>query len=164
MNRIVAVLEDGFLCMLLIVMVFLASLQIMLRQFFSGGFLWAEPLLRYLVLWAGIMGAVVATRKGKHIAMDVASYLVPGKIQPWLHLIVHLFSTGVGAVLFWAAVIFVRNEAILGGQELLGIPSWVWNMIFPTGFFLISFHFAAALLQDVVKLSGRSPHRNNFES
>lgn len=164
MSRIVAALEDGFLCILLAVMVVLACVQIMLRQFFSGGFLWAEPLLRYLVLWAGIIGAVVATRKGKHIAMDVASYLVPGKIQPWLHLIIHLFSTGVATALSWAAMVFVRNEAMLGGQELLGIPSWGWNMIFPAGFFLITFHFASALIQDVVALVGRSPHQNKLEN
>jgi TRAP-type C4-dicarboxylate transport system permease small subunit len=164
MTRVLAALEEGALCVLLAAMVLLACLQIFLRQFFSGGFLWAEPLLRYLVVWAGIFGAVVATRKGRHIAIDVASYLVPGKVQPWLHLVIHFFSTGVGAVLFWAAVVFVRNEALFGGQELLGVPSWAWTMVFPIGFFLITFHFGSALVQDVLKLSGRSPQRNHSES
>ncbi len=160
MIKIIETLEDGFLCVLLIAMVALACLQIVLRQVFSGGFLWAEPLLRYLVLWAGLIGAVVATRKGKHIAIDVASYLVPEKIKYWLQLTIDVFSVAVAAALSWAAINFVRNEASLGGQELLTIPSWCWTMIFPVAFSLIFLHFVAALVQDIMKLAD-SPHRHS---
>jgi TRAP-type C4-dicarboxylate transport system permease small subunit len=157
MIKIVEVLEDGFLCVLLIAMLSLACLQIVLRQFFSGGFLWAEPLLRYLVLWGGFFGAVVATRKGKHIAIDVASYLLPDTVKYWLKLLIDIFSITVAAVLSWAAINFVRNEALLGGQDLLTIPSWCWTLIFPIAFSLIFLHCVIALVQDVLKLAG-SPH------
>lgn len=161
MIKIVEVLEDGFLCVLLIAMLALACLQIVLRQFFSGGYLWAEPLLRYLVLWVGLFGAVVATRKGKHIAIDVASYLLPDKIKYWLRLVIDIFSVTVAAVLSWAAINFVRNEALLGGQELLSIPSWCWAMIFPVAFSLIFLHFVVALVQDIMKLAGSPYHHSN---
>ena len=155
MQRALEVVEDGFLCIVLLCMVLLSCVQILLRQFFSGGFLWAEPLLRYLVLWAGFMGAVVATRKGKHIAIDVASYLFPDTIKPWLQLVIDLFSTIVSALLFYAAFIFVRNEALLGGQELLSIPSWCWTMVFPVSFSLICIHFGVALVQNLRTLAGK---------
>ena len=162
MIKIIEVLEDGFLCVLLIAMVALACLQIVLRQFFSGGFTWAEPLLRYLVLWAGLIGAVVATRKGKHIAIDVASYLLPEKTKYWLQLAIDIFSVTVAAALSWAAINFVRNEALLGGQELLTIPSWCWTMIFPVAFSLIFLHVVVALVQDIKKLAGSLyPHRKS---
>lgn len=162
MIKIVEVLEDGVLCVLLIVMLALACLQIVLRQFFSGGYLWAEPLLRYLVLWVGLLGAVVATRKGKHIAIDVASYLLPDKLKYWLRLAIDIFSVAVAAALSWAAINFVRNEALLGGQELLSIPSWCWIMIFPVAFSLIFLHFVVALVEDIMKLASSSyPHSNS---
>jgi len=147
-------LTDGLLCFLLLAMIILACLQITLRTFFSGGFLWAEPLLRYLVLWSGMLGAVVATREGKHIAIDVVTYLAPEKIQRWIRLLINLFSLAVACFLTWASVTFVRSEASFATNALLDIPSWVWNMIFPAAFALIAFHFLVALLADILLFFG----------
>ena len=142
-------LIDGLLCLLLVVMIVLACLQIVLRTFFSGGLLWADPLLRYLVLWSGMLGAVVATREKKHIAIDVVGYLVPEQVKPWIGLVIDLFSSLVAAVLTWAAVIFVRNEVVFGNSLLLTVPSWIWNLIFPMAFGLITIHFLLAIAADI---------------
>jgi TRAP-type C4-dicarboxylate transport system permease small subunit len=149
-------LEEGFLCLLLITMILLACLQIALRLFFSGGLLWADPLLRALVVWSGMFGAAVATKQGKHISLDIISYLVPAHLRPWLQLAIHLFSALVSAALTWAAVLFVRNEAAFGGTTLLSLPSWAWNLVFPLAFGLITCRFFAAGLADIRKISGCS--------
>ena len=149
-------LEEGFLCLLLVAMILLACLQIALRTLFSEGLLWADPLLRYMVVWSGMFGAAVATQKGKHIALDVASYLVPAHLQSWLQLLIHLFSTLVSAALTWAALIFVRNEAEFGGTTLLALPSWIWNLVFPLAFALITCRFFAAGLADIRTIAARA--------
>ncbi len=142
-------LIDSLLCLLLVAMIILACLQIGLRTFFSGGILWADPMLRYLVLWCGMLGAVVATREKKHIGIDVLGYLVPVQIKVWIELVIDLFSSLVAAVLTWAAVIFVRNELLFGGPSLLNVPSWIWNLIFPVAFALITIHFLLAIPADI---------------
>jgi TRAP-type C4-dicarboxylate transport system permease small subunit len=149
-------LEEGFLCLLLVAMILLACLQIALRTIFSEGLLWADPLLRYMVVWSGMFGAAVATKKGKHIGMDIASYLVPAGLRSWLQLLIHFFSTLVAGFLTWAAVIFVRNEAEFGGTSLLAIPSWAWNLVFPLAFGLITCRFFAASLADIRTIAGGS--------
>lgn len=149
-------LTDGLLCLLLVAIIGIACLQITLRTFFSGGFLWADPLLRYLVLWSGMLGAVVATREGKHIAIDVITYLAPEKIKKWIHLAINLFSCVVAGALTTASVIFVRNEAMFNSTELLNLPSWAWNLIFPIAFGMITFHFLIALLIDILALFGKT--------
>ena len=53
--------EDALLVILLSLMILLAATQILLRNFFDLGFVWADPLLRALVLWLGLIGATVAT-------------------------------------------------------------------------------------------------------
>lgn len=164
MSRFLTLLEEGLICLLLTVMVSLACVQIVMRQFFSGGFLWADPLLRNLVLWSGMVGAVVATRKGKHIAMDIVSFLLPDSVKPWLQIVIHIFSLLVAAVLTWTSIVFVRNEALLGGEELLAIPNWGWGLIFPVAFSLITFHFAIAAVGDFLKLAGKSPQRKRLEN
>ncbi|MBU0943179.1 MAG: TRAP transporter small permease [Proteobacteria bacterium] len=148
-------LTDGLLCLLLVTMIVLACLQIGLRTFFSGGLLWADPLLRYLVLWSGMLGAVVATREKKHIGIDVVGYLAPERMKPWIGLGIDLFSASVSVVLTWAAVIFIGNERLYGSSFLLTIPSWIWNLIFPLAFGLISIHFILAIAADIRILVSR---------
>jgi len=134
-------IEETFLCLLLTSMILLACAQIFLRFFFSGGFAWADPLLRYMVLWAGLFGAAVATKKGKHISIDIISHLLPDSYKPWLQALLNLFSAVVCFVLTYAAINFVRDEATYGGRGLLQIPSWGLNLVFPIAFGIISLRF-----------------------
>lgn len=148
-------IEEGFLCLLLTVMILLAVVQIVLRTFFSGGLLWADPFLRYLVLWSGMFGAALATKKGKHIALDVVSFLVPEHLLPWLKCLLDFFSFLVALVLSYAAFIFVRNEAEFGASALLSIPAWCWNLVFPLAFLLIALRFLSAGFTDLLVLLGK---------
>lgn len=130
--------ETASLCLLLLAMICLACIQIALRTLFSGGLLWADPLLRYLVLWSGLLGAVLATSRGSHIALDLAGYLIPDRLQPIVTLAAHLFSAAVAAILTWASVLFLQSEIEFGSAALFNLPSWFWNLIFPLAFGLIT--------------------------
>lgn len=148
-------LEEFTLSLLLLSMITLASCQIALRLFFSAGLVWADPLLRYLVLWSGLLGAVVATRMGKHIAIDLISHLLPRHILHRLRALILLFSMSVCLVLTYAAVNFVINEAsFASSQTLLGLASWQLNLIFPLSFGLISLH---CLIAAIYEIRGKRP-------
>ncbi len=160
LRRVAARFEEGILCLLLGTMIVLACLQIALRAFFDSGLLWADPLLRYLVLWSGLLGAAMATSRGKHIALDIASYLLPMWLHPLVLLACHLFSLLTSTVLSWASILFVRSEMEYGGPGLLAIPSWVWNLVFPLAFLLITLRYlklfiitARGILRQVVLTS-----------
>ena len=142
-------IEDLFLCLLLGAMTLLACWQIALRFLFAGGLVWADQLLRYLVLWVGLFGAVIATREGRHISIDIISHLLPARLMPVPRLLIDLFSTAVSAVLTSAAVVFVQNERLYGGELLLAIPYWGWNLVFPIAFGLITLRFLAAAVDEL---------------
>ena len=147
-------LEELFLCLLLITMIGLTCTQIFLRDFFSTGFVWADPLLRYMVIWAGLFGADIATRKKKHIAIDIISYLIPPQYEAWLLALIHLFSATVCIGLTYAAVIFIKNEAAFGGdREILAIPSWGMNLAFPVAFGLISLRFLILFVTELLAIA-----------
>lgn len=137
-------IEDAFLCLLLGTMIGLACWQIALRFFFAGGLVWADQLLRYLVLWSGMFGAVIATREGRHIAIDIVSHLLPARLLPLLRLLIDLFSAAVAGVLTRVAVVFVENERLYGSETLLAIPVWGWNLVFSIAFGLITMRFLGA--------------------
>lgn len=147
--NIILKLETALLCLLLLAMVLLASVQIVLRGVFSGGFLWADPLLRYLVLWSGLLGGVLATAKGKHIALDLAGYLIPKRFRPAMEACTYLFSVLVSGVLSWASIVFLRNEMEFGAEALFNLPSWFWNGIFPVAFGLMTLRFLILFYRSV---------------
>lgn len=153
--RFIDNLERALLCLLLTGMICLSCLQIALRSFFSGGLLWADPLIQQLVLWTGLLGASMATAHSKHIALDLFTHLVPAKIQQWILVLTHLFSTLTVATLAYAACFFIASEIAYGGPGLFSLPSWIWNLVFPLTFILITLRSAIACIRQVKSIIGR---------
>ncbi len=137
--------ERAVLCLLLTTMILLACIQIILRTFFASGLLWADPLLRYLVLWCGLLGAVTATSQGKHIALDITANYLPKKSEPWITLITYIFSSLAAGGLTWAGCRFLGGEIEFGGSGPLSLPLWFWNGIFPVAFGLITVKYLLLL-------------------
>jgi TRAP-type C4-dicarboxylate transport system permease small subunit len=155
-------LEEAIVALLLLAMIILTCVQVGLRGFFSSGLDWADSLLRYLVIWGGLLAAGVATRRGNHITIDLASHLLPAG---WLHrlrVIIDLFSAGVCGLLTRAGVIFVKNEATFGGSAtLLGLTYWQLHLIFPLAFALMTCRFLTAATTAIrdrgVQPAGKKP-------
>ncbi len=148
LNR-VEMVEQGLVTLILTLIIVLATYQIGLRWFTSGGLPWIDPLLRYSVLWGGLLGAVLATARAQHISLDVVSYLIPERAKPWLKFITLCFSAVVAGFLFRAAVLFMQSEIEFGGTSLFGLPSWILYLIFPISFAMISVHFILSALLTV---------------
>ena len=141
-RRLLGRLEEAVLLLLVVAMILLACAQIVLRDVWGGGLSWADPLLRVMVLWAGLLGAVVATKMDKHISIDLASHLLPKSVFPWVRVVRYIFATGVCLVLAWVAADFVIQEAGQGnGQEMAGLSSWQLNLVFPIAFAGIALRF-----------------------
>ena len=70
-------LEDGLLILALLAMIGMAVLQILLRVLFHTGIVWGDELVRVLVLWLGVLGAVSASRSDSHIRIDLAARYLP---------------------------------------------------------------------------------------
>ena len=144
-NRVLAAvikIEELLLSLFLGAMILLDCYQIGLRWFTSGGLVWIDPLLRYLVLWSGLLGAVLATARNNHIALDAIGYLLPKRVKQWMKLIIHLFCVVVSVFLFRATLIFIKNEFEFGSNDLFGLQTGVWYLVFPIAFGLILSHFA----------------------
>ena len=149
-GRLLEWLEEAVLLLLVAAMIVLACAQIALRDIWGGGLSWADPLLRVMVLWTGLLGAVVATKMDKHISIDLASHLLPKPIFRWLRVVRYLFATGVCLVLTWVAVDFVRQEALQSnGQEMAGLASWQLNLVFPIAFAGIALRFLVSSVRSL---------------
>ncbi|MGD2187481.1 MAG: TRAP transporter small permease [Desulfobacterales bacterium] len=157
--------EKLFVALMLSVMILLAFLQIVLRNAFSSGISWADPLVRYLVLWVGFIGASLATKDGKHITIEVFSRWFSGDGSRYLKATSHLVSAFICSLLAFAGWTFVQNEAQMGGTSFLNIPAWIPQIIIPVTFALMALRFASSFcaeLSMIFKSGSYKKHGNTL--
>lgn len=131
-------LERVILTLLVTAMVVLAAIQILLRNIFKTGFLWAEPLLGMGLLWLTMLGALAAAGQGRHIAIDLVSALLPSRCTAWIGRATSIFAAIVCGILAQAAGHYVELQRELAMGELLGRPLWMFHMVIPIAFWLMS--------------------------
>lgn len=139
-------IENGLLVVLLVAMIALAGSQIVLRNLFDTGISWSDPVLRVLVLWVGMLGAMIATQQDKHIRIDLLSrYLSPAWHRHAAQLN-NLFSAMVCGLLAWHSGRFVYFEWQDGSTLVSNVPAWLAESVLPFGFAVMALRFSVLLL------------------
>jgi TRAP-type C4-dicarboxylate transport system permease small subunit len=134
--------EDGALVVALVAMVALAGGQIVLRLFFGTGVLWIDPVLRSLVLWIGMLGALVASRSGQHIAIDVVTRALPERWRRRVLAGASAFTTAVCFGFAWHGGRYVALELEFASNAFADVPQWLVVTILPVAFSLIGLRYA----------------------
>ena len=155
--------EDFLLVVLLSSMILLASTQILLRNLFEFGLVWADPLLRIMVLWLGMIGATVASRDNRHIHIDLISHFFSKTAYLLVQTFVGQFTSWVCLLVAWNGAHWVRLDFVDGLTGILGIPAWALEIIIPITFaligiryFLFSLRWGSLYLRRVKPQTGRS--------
>ena len=141
LNDLIILLENSLLIITLGSMILLALTQIILRNAFGMGLEWSEPLLRVMVLWLGLLGAIAATRKNQHITIDLLSRKLPHKLKAVSCAVSNLFSSAVCGVITYYSIQFVAMEYEDGMIAFANVPAWACEIIIPIGFGLMSLRF-----------------------
>jgi len=144
--------EDAVLVLILSGMILLAASQIILRNFFGFGFIWADELLRMLVLWIAVAGAVAASRTDKHINIAVLDRFLPDKIGLVVKVIVDLFTAAVCLVVTWYSINFVQTSYEYQDVLMGNVPAWILQLVMPVGFGLISWRYLLFALKRLPSL------------
>ena len=132
-------IEDGILAVLVLALVILAGAQIVLRDLFHTGISWADPVMRDLVLWTGMLGALAAVRDDKHIALDVLQRFLPPLAQRIARGVTLLFAAGICGALAWYCWVMLQND--LGTAANGSLPAWLPEAVLPLAFGLMSLRF-----------------------
>jgi TRAP-type C4-dicarboxylate transport system permease small subunit len=133
-------------------MILLAAAQIVMRNFFSFGFIWTDEMLRMLVLWIAVAGAVAASRNDKHINIAILDRFLPDRIKLAVKIAVHLFTAAVCGVVAWHSLQFVLTSREFGDVLMGSIPAWLPQLILPIGFGLICYRYALFVVKEILRL------------
>jgi TRAP-type C4-dicarboxylate transport system permease small subunit len=140
--RWLELIENGLIALLVLVMVLLAGAQIVLRNLFDTGIEWADPLLRALVLWTAILGALAAAREDKHIGLDLLTHFVHGRSKRVLRMIALGFAAAISAAMAWYGANLVMLDYGSGANSFAHVPNWCVEAILPVGFALLALRLA----------------------
>ena len=135
-------IENGVIAVLVLTMVLFAGAQILLRNLFGSGIEWADPLLRALVLWTAMLGALAAARDDKHIGLDLVTHFVHGRARRVLRVIALLFAAAIAAAMAWYGANLVALDYGSGTAAFARVPSWCVEAILPVGFGLLALRLA----------------------
>ena len=148
MKRVINTLhrvEDGLLVVLLAAMIVLSTSQIVLRNLFDSGLIWADPILRIMVLWLGLIGAMVASRENRHIRIDLLSNYFTIRIRLMTQVLVSAFTATVCLLVAWHGMHWIWFEYQDQLTGVARIPVWLLQIIIPLSFGLIGVRYAVAM-------------------
>lgn len=140
-DEIIAKIELIILMLLLSLMVIIGFAQVVLRNIFETGIPWADPMLRYTVLWLAFIGASVATRENRHINIDVLTRLLSPKLKKIASILTNLFALSVCLILLKSSIDFIKIEMEFPSEIFLGLKNWMLEIIIPIGFSIMSLRF-----------------------
>ena len=119
----------------------LSILQIISRNIFDSGFVWADNVLRVLVLWLGLAGAILASREKKHIKIDILSKRFSKKYQYNIKKIGLIFSGSICLMVSLYSFQFVLLEYKDSIYAFENIPAWMTEIIIPFSFLIMGIRF-----------------------
>ncbi len=141
MLRLLGSVEDALLVVLLAIMIGFASWQIIARNILDTAIIWADPLLRTLVLWVGFLGAVAAARDDRQINVDVVSRFVDDPWRSRIRIVTDLCTALISGFLAWQAFRFVKDARAYSEIAFASVPLWLTASILPLAFALLSIRY-----------------------
>ncbi len=127
--------------------------QIVLRNLFDSGRIWIDPLLRHLTLWIAFLGAFAASARGRHIAIDVVSLILPPPKRAIMVRVVSLIAACICAALANGAWEYARLQARHPREAFLGLTTGQVQSILFFGFAILAYRFLVTLFWGRSELS-----------
>ncbi|MDH4125074.1 MAG: TRAP transporter small permease [Gammaproteobacteria bacterium] len=152
LDRAGRLIENILLVALLGGMMLLSVGQIVAREIFESGLFWSGEVVRLMVLWLAMIGAVAACREDRHIRVDAISHMLSDRAVGIARMLVDTFAAAVCGVLAWHAWRYLQLEIEFAETVLGDVPAWAAHAVVPVAFALLSYRFAVAVLGQGMRL------------
>ena len=126
--------------------------QIILREFFSFSFIWANELQNLLVLWLAMIATIAACRDDRHIRIDALSRVMHPAAARVARVLVDLFAGAVCIIVAWQLYRYVRIEFDYEDTVLVNVPAWIAHGILPLAFLLAGYRFVVNAIKKAAGL------------
>ena len=132
--------EDAVAYAAIALVAFIPTAEVLIRNVFHTGIPGSSDLLRHLVLWVAFVGATIATRQERHVALSAGFGLFPVAARKWVKACTSAVAVAVSTGYAGASLSFVL-VGLADNRNVLGIPIQLMAAIMPLGFLVISVRF-----------------------
>ena len=137
-------------CLIMFAIMWLTFFMVFFRYVLNNSIVWAEEILRYLMMWVVLIGAGLTTRVDEHVCMDG----VQGALERWpkiraIHYVITRVIVFVFMILLWAPAMELINRT--GGSTATSLP-WLPKM-------LVYISFPAGIISINLSLLGQVPRK-----
>ena len=133
-------IENSLSIAALAAMCTLPILEVGSRLFRGRSIAGTIPLVQHLTLWIAFLGAALAARSNRHLALSTASFL-PERYRPALRVATNGLAAGLAAWLLWGSLDLIQVEREAASEVAMGIPVWVAMCIMPISLAAVSLRF-----------------------
>ena len=144
-------IEDYLIVALLGSVLFLSITQIVMRLFFNSSLIWADELVKILVLWIALVAAVSASRSDRHLKIDILDKLGFKKNIIFPKTVVTIFVFIVCALITWHSLRYIKLIYDFEESILNGFPAWIVYSVVPVSFFIMTYRYLIIFLTDIIK-------------
>jgi TRAP-type C4-dicarboxylate transport system permease small subunit len=125
--------------LMMAVMATLVFINVIARYVFGVSIIWAEEVSQYLMIWIAYLGAGLALREGRHVALEMLHEGLSAALSRKVRMVIGgltLAFLGMVTVLGFQFVVFVWSQETPVLNISLGIPS----LAIPIGALLFAVH------------------------
>ena len=137
-RRGVLLAENLVLVLPLVAMVTLPVMEILLRSVFKTGISGSSLIVQHLTLIVAMVGAAIAAREGRLLALSPAQTLLKGRWKTAARILSSAFAAAITSFLCLVSFKYVRDVRPLGKILAYGIPVWTIQLFIPLGFGVIA--------------------------
>jgi len=119
-------------------------IEVILRYVLLLPLFWTEEFARYCLVWSSLLGAGIALKKGRHIAVTFVAERFPERIRTVAALGGDIFVATMVAIVFWGGmylVILTRHQL----SPAMRLPMSLPYMAIPTGAAIMLFHVLTSI-------------------
>lgn len=129
--------EDLLAVLCLAAMVILPLVEIVGRPLFDVGVPGSVGLVQHLTMWVAFVGAMIASRRRRHLALATATFL-PNALRGVSDVVAASATASVGAILAYTSAQMVYSERLSVQMLTGGLPIWAVQTIIPIGFAVVA--------------------------
>lgn len=160
-DRSLSIAEDFFISVMLITASAILFVNVVGRYVFNYGFVWAEEIVRYEIIWLVFVGASVAARKGIHIGVDALVRTLSPVAQKWVNGAVLVLCIGFCAILaFYGWDLVAQTRLFNQRTPAMQFPFWLVQLAIPVGAVLMGLRFTQSFVLAMVGADRR--HETNI--
>ena len=130
--------ENGFATLVAVCLMTLPLANMVATRFYGTGITGAGLFAQNLTLWLGMLGAAIAARDGKLLALATASFLPEARVRRSAGIVAAAVGAAIATIFAVGGFLLTQFDREFESEIVAGVPTWIADLVLPVAFGLIA--------------------------